>query len=46
LTINYNATEEDYLRFKNCGCKDNGIFEWSHNYEDNEEKDLENGIDK
>jgi hypothetical protein len=34
LTINYDATEADYLRFKNCGCKEKGEFVWSHNTDD------------
>jgi hypothetical protein len=36
LTINYDANEEDYERFKNCGCEDNGIYEWKYNHKDNE----------
>jgi hypothetical protein len=36
LTINYYATEEDYHRFKKCGCKENGLFEWQYNYHDYE----------
>jgi hypothetical protein len=36
LTINYDATEADYLRFRKCGCKHDGEYEWSHNHNDGE----------
>lgn len=34
LTINYDATEADYNRFKRCGCKGDGLYEWKRNYND------------
>lgn len=38
LTINYDATAEDYKRFKDCVCKDKGIYEWKHSYEEIEKE--------
>jgi hypothetical protein len=34
LKLNYDATEEDYLRIKDCGCKDDGEYEWMENQHD------------
>lgn len=34
LTINYDATEADYNRFKSCGCKHAGHYEWKENHND------------
>lgn len=34
MKINYEATETDYHRIKNCGCKHDGILEWKYNYEE------------
>lgn len=36
LTINYDATEADYHRFKNCGCKLAGLYEWKENHNDSD----------
>lgn len=36
LTINYDATEADYLRFRKCGCKQQGEFVWKENHNDGE----------
>lgn len=36
MTINYFATEEDYSRFKSCGCKGNGVMEYQSESEDGE----------
>lgn len=36
MTINYEASEEDYIRFKNCGCRSEGLLEWKKTYEDEE----------
>ncbi|RCW51317.1 hypothetical protein DFP97_102515 [Paenibacillus prosopidis] len=34
MTLNYDATEEDYHRIKNCGCKLDGLYEWKYNYDE------------
>ena len=34
MTINYDATDDDYQRFKNCGCNFDGILEWKYNFDE------------
>lgn len=34
LTLNYDATETDYLRFRKCGCKADGEYVWKENHND------------
>lgn len=34
MTINYEATAEDYHRIKNCGCMLDGLLEWKYNYDE------------